>query len=234
MTRTLKLTGLAAVLILAATGCVTTNNAGVADFQHHVRAGMTEAQIRDVLGQPRRVTIPWRHKLQGWMKVVEFDLNYANEAGCPENEIGNALVSFATLGLSEVARQAKNRYRYRLYFYQGRFVAGCRVAKKPPFGRFCQQLESDLIRLGYAGWTRTNYAARPRPARVEPAAWHRPQATGSSTGPAGRSHRLQTGAWPASDPGYHPGQGKHPGPDPNLGHGTAMPPPPPGSIAPRW
>jgi hypothetical protein len=210
MKRALESAGLAAVLILAAAGCVTTNNAGVADFQHHVRAGMSEAQIKDVLGQPRRVTIPWRPKLQGWMKVVEFDLNYGDEPGCPETEIGNALVSFATLGLSEAVRQSRNRYRYRLYFYQGRYVAGCRVAKDEPTGRFCRQLEADLIRLGYAGWPQDRFAARPRPQRVEPV------------------------AWPASGAGSSPGQGKQVDPAPVRRLAPAVPPPPPGSINPRW
>jgi hypothetical protein len=234
MTKAFQLAVLIAVLLVAAAGCVTTNTADVSAFQHQVRAGMSESQVKAVLGEPIRVTIPWRHKLQGWMKVMEFNLTYGDEPGCPETEIGNALVSFATLGLSEMARQAKNRHRYRLYFHQGRYVAGCRVAKDHPAGRFCHELESDLLRLGYAGWPKTRYASRPR-RRPAPVSTRQQRHRTGYRVPAGHTNRLQTGARPASYPGSIPVQGKSSPPDRQYGPpGPAIPPPPPGSIAPRW
>lgn len=67
MTRTLLSVGLAAALIVVAAGCVSTNYRGVAVFQHNVKAGMSEGEVRSVLGDPQGVTIPLRPRLQGWI-----------------------------------------------------------------------------------------------------------------------------------------------------------------------
>ncbi|MBU1741915.1 MAG: hypothetical protein KKC37_10235, partial [Proteobacteria bacterium] len=132
-------------------------------------------------------------------------------------------------------RQAKNRHRYRLYFHQGRYVAGCRVAKGYRPYRFCRQLETDLIRLGYAGWGRRRFASRPR---TEPTT---PRSGARASPPRSRRPVLPSGGVSTPYPGgIRASDG--------LGYRTLkpedldgpahsrppVPPPPPGSVAPRW
>jgi len=236
MTRIILFAGLAAALIVAGSGCVAANYQNVTAFQHDVKAGMSEGEVRSVLGEPQGVTVPLGTKLQGWMKVLQYTLIYGGEPGCPETEIGNALLSFATLGLSEMSRRAKNQYHYRLYFHRGRYVAGCRVAKGDQPYRFCRNLETDLLRLGYAGWGRRRFASRPR---TGPAV-HRPVARPSLPPGRGMVRRPAEVSTP-----YYPGGIRA---SDGLGYRTLkpedldgpahsrplVPPPPPGSVSPRW
>ncbi len=234
MTRTILFAGLAAALIGAA-GCVAANYQNVSAFQHDVKAGMSEGEVQSVLGEPQGVTVPLGTKLQGWMKVLQYTLIYGGEPGCPETEIGNAILSFATLGLSEMSRRAKNQYHYRLYFHRGRYVAGCRVAKGDQPYRYCRNLESDLIRLGYGGWGPRRFASRPRtPAVHRPVARpSRPPSRGLVLRPAEMSNPYYRGGLRASD-----GLGyrilKPEDLDGPAHSRPQVPPAPPGSVTPRW
>ena len=176
MTRRIGVVALA-LFMLGAIGCAGAGryiNSNV--LKQRVKHGMSQAQVQQILGEPLKATAPESTELARMFRVLEYWM-VPEEATCPEEELGIALLNMITLGGAEAMRIKKARRIFRLYFQQGRYVGNCRVARGPNALGFCRQLEGDLIakllQAGYKLGSRTQPGARtavppPPPGSVVP------------------------------------------------------------------
>jgi hypothetical protein len=104
--------------------------------------GMSEAEIRDSMGRPIKVRPAEMLALQADHKYKVY-LLVPSEPDCPETAVGNAMLSFITLGASAAAQDRKSAKRYRLYFTRGRYIRACPIETHP---KACRRLEEWLVK----------------------------------------------------------------------------------------
>ncbi len=104
--------------------------------------GMSEVEVRDALGPALKVRPAEMTALQADYKYKVY-LLVPSEPDCPETAVGNAMLSFVTLGASAVAHDRKLAKHYRLYFHRGRYIRSCPIEAHP---KACHRLEVWLVK----------------------------------------------------------------------------------------
>jgi hypothetical protein len=149
----LALVILAALVMTGCTGSAIRN----ARMLWDLNPGMTESEVRDALGPPLKVRPAEMIALQADYKYKVY-LLVPSEPDCPETAVGNAMLSFVTLGASAVAQDKKLAKHYRLYFTRGRYIRSCPIETHP---KACRRLEEWLVRK-IVGRIKHRYDARIR------------------------------------------------------------------------
>jgi hypothetical protein len=136
-----KVFGLVVLAALVMTGCGPSSIRN-ARMLWDLNPGMTEGEVREALGPALKVRPAEMAALQSEYKYKVYIL-VPSEPDCPETAVGNAMLSFITLGAAGAAQDKKLAKHYRLYFTRGRYIRACPIETHP---KACHRLEVWLVK----------------------------------------------------------------------------------------